>query len=222
MSTQRAAGNVQIRSARTSDITQLHRLYSDQYPDAIKNKHKSIAKYIRKALKTDLKQIAKHYLDPPRHALWVAVDAKDETIIIGMLAIRANKSCKMKQRTAQSASIQMLDELITTFSGAHVWADAELMRFGVLQSYRRKGVGSALLEHAKRFCCDKGYGCITASTMNVLEDAIRFYEASGFTLQRTEPCGPRSSSLKFLRFVLGLILVCTNVANAQCNLQLII
>ena len=73
---------VQIRLATTNDIEQLKELYSKQYPDNIQKEFKSIAKYMKKALKTDLNDINKHYLSKPKHGLWVAVDVNNPNIII--------------------------------------------------------------------------------------------------------------------------------------------
>merc|ERR1711971_926542 len=80
--------------------------------------------------------------------------------------------------------------------------EAEIMRLGVSKAWRRQGVGTILLNHAKQFCIDQGYERLIASTMNVLDDAIYFYKLTGFTLINQESCGNTNENLKFFRFVL--------------------
>ena len=219
---------IHIRPAGISDIVQLQALYRQQYPIKIQNEHKSIAKYVKKAIKSDLKDIGKYYLNPPMHGLWVAVDnalnADDQTVF-GMIGIRENKSWKatkskidttIQTHTFQSddpvdsnrdpnfpLAYKLIDGVIDLLTPPEHIAEAEIMRFGVSPHCRRKGVGSALLEHAKQFCRDVGYGLIVASTMNVLTEAIGFYKTSGFVLEHSEPCG-HSRELSFLRFSIAI------------------
>ena len=216
------------------DIAQLQSLYSQQYPNDIQQQHKSIAKYIKKAFKTDLKDIHKYYLKPARHELFVAVDENNTDSIIGMIGIRENKSWNVRKIIQKKVVNDDKMEIKTeadiegdrkpNFKFAHQCIDdvidilqsmdkneqkiddqqlqnieAEIMRFGVAGNYRRKGIGTALMDHAKNFCMENEYKIIVASTMNVLEDAVSFYKSSGFKLEETEPCG-YNTKLSFLRF----------------------
>ena len=207
-----------IRSATVEDVDQLQTLYMQQYPQLIQQEHKSIAKYIKKALNTDLKDIHKHYLIPPEHGLWVAFNSNNPNIIIGMIGIRQNKSWNSaKQNTLNRhdkkpnfrLAYNLIDEMIqllmtNNIAGAVNHIEAEIVRFGVSKAWRRKGVGTILLNHAKQFCANNGYQRIIASTMSVLDDAIYFYKSVGFKLKDTEPCG-KDQKLQFLRFTLNLV-----------------
>eukprot|EP01084_Bolivina_argentea_P008388 15716_1 len=219
--------DTQIRLATVEDVSELHVLYTEQYPIDIQKQYKSISKYVKKALKTDLKEINKHYLNKPKHGLWVSIDTNTKTII-GMIGIRENNSWKAnKNKQQQNVTIiqndrnkpdkpdfdlayklidDVIDILLTHQTINHEEMDnneAEIMRFGVSKTCRRMGVGTALLNHVKQFCIDNNYKSVIASTMNVLEDAIMFYKSTGFVLEHTEPCG-NNSKLEFLRFRLLL------------------
>lgn len=76
---------------------------------------------------------------------------------------------------------------------------AEIVRFGVQYEYRNKGIGSELLNYVSKYCIKNGYDILVATTMNVLNDAILFYNKNGFVLNNSENCG-KSGELKFLRF----------------------
>ena len=52
---------------------------------------------------------------------------------------------------------------------------AEIRRFIVSKSHRRKGIGSLLLS-MREFCLKHEYKRLTASTMSVLKGAIEFYK----------------------------------------------
>eukprot|EP01083_Nonionella_stella_P071098 190770_1 len=224
--------DIKIRCARGTDAVALQDLYSAQYPSTIQTQHKSISKYVKKARKTDLKDIHKYYLNKARHGLWVAIDTNNANTIIGMIGIRENRSWTATKQTTNLSikshhkkqnsmndtnrkpdfklAYQLIDDMIAILTTGkeqhchHIKSnEAEVMRFGTSINYRRKGIGTALFAHVKQFCIENDYNVIVASTMNVLQDAVQFYKASGFILKHTEPCG-YDSHLNFLRFTYNL------------------
>jgi ribosomal protein S18 acetylase RimI-like enzyme len=62
---------------------------------------------------------------------------------------------------------------------------AEVRRLRVASSYRRKGIGSALVETAVRFCEDHNYLKVTLDTFMEREPAIRLFEKFRFRHFRT-------------------------------------
>ncbi|ETO29679.1 acetyltransferase domain-containing protein [Reticulomyxa filosa] len=194
------------------DETQLCELYSAQYPEKIQQQYKSIRKYVKKALKSDLSDIDKYYLSKEAYGFWVAVLSDDtsdkdaqvqEGKIIGMIGVQENKS--WFDHNSQNDKLHK----------------AEIVRLGVHESHRKCGVGTALLQHLLAFCKSCKYDLIVATTMNVLPDAIAFYETNGFERLHTELCAsatqshPPSSypchkgdnstySLQFLRYALKI------------------
>lgn len=77
---------------------------------------------------------------------------------------------------------------------------AEIRRLRVDTAFRRRGVGSLLMEHAVRFCQVKGYLKVTLDVLLERGPAIALFEKAGFTLSRTRTAGPR----KLLDFYLDL------------------
>jgi putative acetyltransferase len=64
--------------------------------------------------------------------------------------------------------------------GRRLGADAELKRMYLYEPYRRRGLGSRLLDLAVRWARDQGYAALTLDTGSKMEAAQRFYEAAGF------------------------------------------
>ena len=63
--------------------------------------------------------------------------------------------------------------------------EAQVRRLRVAQAHRRKGIGSALLETALKFCQDRGYLKITLDTFMDREPAIKLFEKFRFKHSRT-------------------------------------
>jgi ribosomal protein S18 acetylase RimI-like enzyme len=61
----------------------------------------------------------------------------------------------------------------------------EIRRLRVHHDYRRRGVGSALVEQALKFCRDRGYLKIALDTFMEREPAIRLFEKFHFRHSRT-------------------------------------
>ena len=207
-----------IRMARLDDIDQIRSLYQEQYSADLQQKYKSISKYVKRTLKTDLKDINKFYLSHPRHGLWVVYHVDNPDIIIGMIGIHEDYSNKksFERKTkriddkpdfklAHKLIDDVIDILMNGLDNRHkqdfmVNDTAEIRRFVVSNKYRRQGIGSILLEHLEGFCMKHGYTKLTASTMNVLKGAIEFYKTKGFELVKSDKCG-KCNDLKLLKFM---------------------
>ena len=68
----------------------------------------------------------------------------------------------------------------------HSKSIAELRRMVVDHLSRRRGVGRYLLARAEEHCGRFGYRQIILNTSELQQPAMRFYEANGYTLTRTE------------------------------------
>lgn len=62
----------------------------------------------------------------------------------------------------------------------------EIRRLRVDRDYRRRGIGSALLEAATQFCRENHYLKVTLDTFVEREDAIRLFEKNRFRHSRTK------------------------------------
>jgi ribosomal protein S18 acetylase RimI-like enzyme len=65
----------------------------------------------------------------------------------------------------------------------------EIRRLRVRQDHRRRGIGSALLETALRFCQQHGYLKITLDTFMQREPAIRLFEKFHFRHSQSKTVG---------------------------------
>ena len=61
----------------------------------------------------------------------------------------------------------------------------EIRRLRVAQEHRRRGIGSALMEQALKFCHDRGYIKIALDTFMEREPAIKLFEKFHFKHSRT-------------------------------------
>ena len=77
---------------------------------------------------------------------------------------------------------------------------AFLRRLFVLPEYRRKQVGSELVERAIQFCREVGYQELIFKTTSTMENAIRLCEKKGFVTKACLDLGP----LKLLKYALNL------------------
>lgn len=76
----------------------------------------------------------------------------------------------------------------------------EMRRLRVHSDYRRRGVGTRLMEHAMQFCQDQGYLKVVLDVRVEREPAIKLFEKFGFTLSRSRDVDGR----KMLDFYLDL------------------
>jgi ribosomal protein S18 acetylase RimI-like enzyme len=68
----------------------------------------------------------------------------------------------------------------------HEEGTGEIRRLRVKQEVRRRGIGTALVEEALRFCQEKGYLKITLDTFMEREPAIKLFEKFRFRHSRTK------------------------------------
>jgi ribosomal protein S18 acetylase RimI-like enzyme len=76
----------------------------------------------------------------------------------------------------------------------------EIRRLRVRQDLRRRGIGSALIETALKFCRDRGYLKIALDTFVEREPAIKLFEKFHFRHSRTRSVGDK----EVLHFYLDL------------------
>lgn len=62
---------------------------------------------------------------------------------------------------------------------------AEMRRLRVHRDYRRRGIGTKLMERAVAFCQEQGYLKVTLDVRIEREPAIKLFEKFGFSLSRT-------------------------------------
>ena len=74
---------------------------------------------------------------------------------------------------------------------AHEAECGEIRRLRVRSDYRRRGIGSALVEAALRFCQEKGYLKIQLDTFMEREPAVRLFEKFRFRHSRTRKFGDK-------------------------------
>lgn len=79
----------------------------------------------------------------------------------------------------------------------------EIRRLRVGQNYRRRGIGSALMETALRFCQEKQYLKITLDTYMEREPAVKLFEKFRFRHQRTRTVGDKELMYFYLDLYQG-------------------
>lgn len=84
---------------------------------------------------------------------------------------------------------------------------AEILDMGVVETHRRQGHGTRLLEDAARRATDAGACCIYVSTYAGDADAVAFYTSGGFNLVAEHPGlnGPNDRGQVFMMKNLGQI-----------------
>ena len=86
---------------------------------------------------------------------------------------------------------------------AHEEGCGEIRRLRVRSDHRRKGIGSALVEAALRFCQEKGYIKIQLDTFMDREPAIRLFEKFRFRHSRTRKVGEKELLYFYLDLYMG-------------------
>ena len=79
----------------------------------------------------------------------------------------------------------------------------EIRRLRVRSDHRRKGIGSALVETALRFCQEKGYLKIQLDTFMDREPAVRLFEKFRFRHSRTRKLGDKELLYFYLDLYMG-------------------
>jgi ribosomal protein S18 acetylase RimI-like enzyme len=85
------------------------------------------------------------------------------------------------------------DEKIVGMIGVQHHGDGvgEIRRLRVLEAFRRRGIGSGLVEAAVQFCSQQAYLKVTLDTFVDHEPAIKLFQKFHFHLSRTKRVGDR-------------------------------
>jgi GNAT superfamily N-acetyltransferase len=86
---------------------------------------------------------------------------------------------------------------------AHEAECGEIRRLRVRSDHRRKGIGSALVEAALRFCQEKGYLKIELDTFVDREAAVRLFEKFRFRHSRSRKVGEKELMYFYLDLYMG-------------------
>jgi ribosomal protein S18 acetylase RimI-like enzyme len=116
----------------------------------------------------DIDDIERAYMNKPGSHFWIA-----ETV--GPLADGGRGG-------AGSATKQIIGMIGVQQHEDNV---GEIRRLRVRQDFRRRGIGSALIEVALKFCRDRGYLKIALDTFMEREPAVRLFEKFHFRHSRT-------------------------------------
>ena len=104
----------------------------------------------------DMDDVQSAYLANPGSHFWVAETTDEPKQVVGMIGVQQHE-----------------DNV------------GEIRRLRVSKDFRRKGIGSALVEKALEFCQKKGYLKITLDTFMEREPAIKLFEKFHFRHSRT-------------------------------------
>jgi len=124
----------------------------------------------------DIDDIASAYMRNPANHFWVAVAPPDDSPING---------------TPGGADPAGWSVVGTVGVQQHDPGTGEIRRLRVALSHRRRGIGSALMEAALRFCAERQYLKITLDTFMEREPAIRLFEKFRFHHNRTRRVGEK-------------------------------
>jgi ribosomal protein S18 acetylase RimI-like enzyme len=110
----------------------------------------------------DMDDIERAYMASPGSHFWVAQATGDAAEVVGMIGVQQHE-----------------DNV------------GEIRRLRVRQDLRRRGIGSALIETALKFCRDRGYLKIALDTFVEREPAIKLFEKFHFRHSRTRSVGDK-------------------------------
>jgi ribosomal protein S18 acetylase RimI-like enzyme len=123
---------------------------------------------------SDIDDIEWAYTKPPGNHFWVAETTTAPPEVVGMIGVQAHEAeC------------------------------GEIRRLRVRSDHRRKGIGSALVEAALRFCQEKGYLKIQLDTFVDREAAVRLFEKFRFRHSRTRKVGDKELMYFYLDLYMG-------------------
>jgi ribosomal protein S18 acetylase RimI-like enzyme len=80
---------------------------------------------------------------------------------------------------------------------------AQIRRLRVTQAYRRRGIGTELVETALEYCRDRGYLQVTLDTFIERDPAIQLFEKFRFRLNRARTIGGREMLYFYLDLYTG-------------------
>ena len=126
---------------------------------------------------SDIDDIEWAYMKPPGNHFWVAEtngEGGGGREVVGMIGVQAHEEdC------------------------------GEIRRLRVRGDHRRRGIGSALVEAALRFCQEKGYLKIELDTFVDREAAIRLFEKFRFRHSRSRKVGEKELMYFYLDLYMG-------------------
>jgi len=110
----------------------------------------------------DIDTIETCYLSAPANHFWVAQLEAPVTTVVAMIGVKGRGD-----------------------------GTAEIRRLRVHEQYRRRGIGSALMEQALRFCQEQNYLRIILDTYMERDPAIQLFHKFQFQHGRTRKCGEK-------------------------------
>src|SRR5207249_2830291 len=119
----------------------------------------------------DIDDIESAYMNVPGSHFWIAETEDEPRQVVGMIGVQQHED-----------------------------SVGEIRRLRVRQDLRRRGIGSALIETALKFCRDRGYLKIALDTFVEREPAIKLFEKFHFRHSRTRSVGDK----QVLHFYLDL------------------
>ena len=119
----------------------------------------------------DMDDIESAYMANPGSHFWVSQLTGERTDVVGMIGVQQHED-----------------------------SVGEIRRLRVRRDLRRRGIGSALIETALKFCRDRGYLKIALDTFVEREPAIKLFEKFHFRHSRTRSVGDK----EVLHFYLDL------------------
>jgi GNAT superfamily N-acetyltransferase len=115
----------------------------------------------------DIDDIDRAYMNKPGSHFWIA-----ETV--APLADSGGAAAAGTKQVIGMIGVQQHEDNV-----------GEIRRLRVRQDFRRRGIGSALVETALKFCRDRGYLKIALDTFMEREPAVRLFEKFHFRHSRT-------------------------------------
>jgi len=122
----------------------------------------------------DIDDIEWAYMKPPGNHFWVAETLPVPGEVVGMIGVQAHEA-----------------------------GCGEIRRLRVRSDHRRKGIGSALVEAALRFCQERGYLKIELDTFVERGAAIRLFEKFRFRHSRSRKFGDKELMYFYLDLYMG-------------------
>jgi ribosomal protein S18 acetylase RimI-like enzyme len=98
----------------------------------------------------------------------------------------------------------LVPQIVGMIGVQHYDGTGEIRRLRVHQNYRRRGIGSALLEMALKFCQERQYLKITLDTFMEREPAIRLFEKFRFRHDKTRSVNGRDLMYFYLDLYTGM------------------
>jgi len=117
----------------------------------------------------DIDDIDQAYMSKPGSHFWVAELQQTAPVIVGMIGVQQHE-----------------DNV------------GEIRRLRVRMDQRRRGIGSALIETALKFCQDRGYLNIALDTFVEREPAIKLFEQFHFRHSKTKAVGDKEMMYFYL------------------------